>query len=44
MDDPNAKDPDNPSDKITLLAAWKNKAKRTTDYWNHCHEEDGTDN
>jgi hypothetical protein len=43
MDNPNAKDPDNPSKKITLLDAWKNKLTRTTDYWNRYYEEDGTD-
>ncbi len=43
MDNPNAKDPNNPSQKITLLEAWKDEANRTTDYWNNYYELDGTD-
>jgi hypothetical protein len=43
MDNPNVKDPDDTSEKITLLDAWKNRANRTTDYWNRYYEEDGTD-
>jgi hypothetical protein len=43
MDNPEAKDPDDTSKKMTLLDAWKSKATRTTDYWNRYYEEDGTD-
>ena len=43
MDNPNAKDPNNPTQEITLLEAWKDPATRTTDYWNRYYEEDGTD-
>jgi hypothetical protein len=43
MDDPNAKDPDHPTKKITLLKAWENEATRTTDYWNRYYELNGTD-
>jgi hypothetical protein len=43
MDNPDAKDPNHPSRKITLLQAWKDPATRTTDYWNRYYEQDGTD-
>jgi len=43
MDNPDAKDPDHPSKKITLLEAWKTEATRTTDYWNRYYGLDGTD-
>ena len=44
MDNPDTRDPNNPTKKITLLEAWEDPSTRTTDYWNRYYDEAGTDN